>query len=182
VRVLLFVFATLTSSPVLADNTAQCQADVVSTCFSPKGGCRDMVINAIRNAKHSVYMEGYYITSKSIVNALVKAYQDNRLAVAVIADKSQKRIRNKLLDVMADAGMTVSIDNQHAIFHDKILIIDGEFVVEGSFNFTDSAESRNAENMLVLKSKCLVQRYMDNFHLHQDHADAYSGAATGKVE
>jgi phosphatidylserine/phosphatidylglycerophosphate/cardiolipin synthase-like enzyme len=35
----------------------------------------------------------------------------------------------------------------------KVMVIDGDEVITGSFNFTKSAEYHNAENLLVLKSK-----------------------------
>jgi phosphatidylserine/phosphatidylglycerophosphate/cardiolipin synthase-like enzyme len=34
--------------------------------------------------------------------------------------------------------------------HDKFIVIDGETVELGSFNYTAAAEKRNAENVLVL--------------------------------
>jgi phosphatidylserine/phosphatidylglycerophosphate/cardiolipin synthase-like enzyme len=43
------------------------------------------------------------------------------------------------------------------------MIIDGEIVVTGSYNFTNSAEKSNAENMIVLRSAPLAQQYHKNF-------------------
>jgi phosphatidylserine/phosphatidylglycerophosphate/cardiolipin synthase-like enzyme len=39
------------------------------------------------------------------------------------------------------------IDAQHAISHNKVMIIDGETVLTGSFNFTKAAQEKNAENV-----------------------------------
>jgi phosphatidylserine/phosphatidylglycerophosphate/cardiolipin synthase-like enzyme len=38
------------------------------------------------------------------------------------------------------------------IAHNKIIIIDSETVITGSFNFTKAAEEKNAENLLIIKS------------------------------
>jgi phospholipase D len=46
----------------------------------------------------------------------------------------------------------VWIDDQLAIAHNKVLIIDGHLVITGSFNFTKSAETRNAENVVMIDS------------------------------
>ena len=43
--------------------------------------------------------------------------------------------------------------------HDKFIVVDGQLVETGSFNFTSSAESRNAENVLVLHDPVVAQRY-----------------------
>ena len=55
------------------------------------------------------------------------------------------------------------IDDKHAIAHNKVMIIDGNTVITGSFNFTKAAEEKNAENVIVLKDNpALAQRYTQN--------------------
>jgi phosphatidylserine/phosphatidylglycerophosphate/cardiolipin synthase-like enzyme len=44
----------------------------------------------------------------------------------------------------------VKIDAQHTIAHNKVIIIDGETVITGSFNFTKAAEESIAENLFVI--------------------------------
>jgi phosphatidylserine/phosphatidylglycerophosphate/cardiolipin synthase-like enzyme len=44
------------------------------------------------------------------------------------------------------------IDAEHRIAHNKVMVIDGQTVIAGSFNFTKSAETRDAENLLVIRS------------------------------
>jgi phosphatidylserine/phosphatidylglycerophosphate/cardiolipin synthase-like enzyme len=43
------------------------------------------------------------------------------------------------------------------------MVIDGETVITGSFNFTKSSEERNAENLLVLRDGALAERYEANW-------------------
>jgi len=58
-------------------------------------------------------------------------------------------------------------------FHNKVVIIDGETVITGSFNFTKPAEENNAENLLVIKDKKLAERYMKNWQEHERHSEVY---------
>nr|WP_224958347.1 phospholipase D-like domain-containing protein [Geomonas fuzhouensis] len=68
------------------------------------------------------------------------------------------------------------MDSQHAIAHNKIMIIDRETLITGSFNFTKAAEEKNAENLLIIKgNQALVERYSKNFYLHREHAESYKG-------
>jgi phosphatidylserine/phosphatidylglycerophosphate/cardiolipin synthase-like enzyme len=46
------------------------------------------------------------------------------------------------------------------------MVIDGETVITGSFNFTKSAEERNAENLLVIKDRALAGKYIVNWRVH----------------
>jgi phospholipase D len=57
----------------------------------------------------------------------------------------------------------VVIDEQPAIAHSKVMIIDSAVVITGSFNFTSSGESRNVENVLVLRSGELAAAYTANW-------------------
>ena len=55
------------------------------------------------------------------------------------------------------------------------MIIDGETVITGSFNFTKAAEENNAENLLVIHDKKLAERYMKNWQEHDGHSEVYAG-------
>ena len=60
-------------------------------------------------------------------------------------------------------------DGKHAIAHNKLMVIDESIVITGSFNFTNSAETRNAENFLILKSSPLAVRYKEEWLKHWSH-------------
>ena len=53
----------------------------------------------------------------------------------------------------------------------KIMIIDKQTVVTGSFNFTKAAEEKNAENLLVIRSKELAKVYAENWERHREHSE-----------
>jgi phosphatidylserine/phosphatidylglycerophosphate/cardiolipin synthase-like enzyme len=53
------------------------------------------------------------------------------------------------------------------------MIIDGATVITGSFNFTKAAEQKNAENLLVLKSKDLAKLHIQNWQGHREHSEPY---------
>ena len=69
----------------------------------------------------------------------------------------------------------MKIDAQHAIAHNKVMIIDGETVITGSFNFTKAAEENNAENLLVIRDKKLADQYTKNWQEHERHSKVYVG-------
>jgi len=72
-------------------------------------------------------------------------------------------------------GIPTYIDAAHAIAHNKIMIIDRETVITGSFNFTKAAEEKNAENLLIIKNKELAKIYLDNWERHKEHSEKYEG-------
>ena len=56
-----------------------------------------------------------------------------------------------------------------------MMVIDGETVITGSFNFTKAAEENNAENVLVIHDRKLVERYIENLEEHAKHSERYTG-------
>ena len=142
--------------------------------FSPQGGCTEAVVKELGNAKQTVLVQAYSFTSKPIAEALVKAHKRG-VKVQVILDKSNKTEKYSAADFVAHAGISTLIDAKHSIMHSKVMIIDGETVITGSFNFTKAAEENNAENLLILQSKDLAGRYTVNWLAHAAHSDVYDG-------
>lgn len=67
------------------------------------------------------------------------------------------------------------LENKNAIAHNKVMVIDGEIVITGSFNFTKAAKENNAENLPVIHDKKLVERYIKNWQDHAQHSEVYVG-------
>jgi phosphatidylserine/phosphatidylglycerophosphate/cardiolipin synthase-like enzyme len=72
---------------------------------------------------------------------------------------SQRSEKYSSADFLANQGVPTLIDANHAISHNKVMVIDGELVVTGSFNFTKAAQEKNAENLLVIRDTPLAAQY-----------------------
>ena len=144
----------------------------VSLYFSPKGGAQQAIVDAIGQAKETVHVQAFSFTSAPIAKALVDSAKRG-VKVEAILDKSQRKATYTGATFLKNEGIPVYIDAAHAIAHNKVIVIDGQTVVTGSFNFTKAAEERNAENLLIIKDKGLARLYMENWERHQDHSEAY---------
>jgi len=142
--------------------------------FSPHGGCTEAIIRELNKAKTTVLVQAYSFTSAPIAKALLSAHKRG-VKVEVILDKSQRTDQYSSATFVYNQGIPVKIDAQHAIAHNKVMIIDGEAVITGSFNFTKAAEGNNAENLLVIRDKKLADRYMKNWKEHERHSEVYGG-------
>ncbi len=142
--------------------------------FSPHGGATDAIIRELNKAKSTILVQAYSFTSASIAKALLNAHKRG-VKVEVILDKSKRTQSYSPATFLYNQGIPVKIDAQHAIAHNKIMIIDGETVITGSFNFTKAAEENNAENLLVIHDKKLAERYVRNWQEHERHWETYGG-------
>ena len=142
--------------------------------FSPHGGCTGAVVAALAQAKITVLVQAYSFTSAPIAKALVDA-KERGVKVDVILDKSQRTEKYSSADFVAHAGIPTLIDAKHAIAHNKVIVIDGQTVITGSFNFTKAAEEQNAENLLVIQDAALAEKYAANWKVHADHSEPYAG-------
>jgi phosphatidylserine/phosphatidylglycerophosphate/cardiolipin synthase-like enzyme len=141
--------------------------------FSPNGGCTDAVVSSLGDARKSVLVQAYSFTSAPIAKALVAA-KKRGVDVQVILDKSQRSEKYSGATFLANEGVPVFIDAGHRIAHNKVMVIDGQTVITGSFNFTKAAESGNAENvLLILHAPELAKRYTENWKLHLAHSEKY---------
>lgn len=145
----------------------------VDIYFSPNGGTTDAITHEIGNARSEILIQAYSFTSTPIAKALLDASKRGVRVVAVL-DRSQQTQKYSGATFLAHAGIPVFIDDKHAIAHNKIIIIDRQTLITGSFNFSKAAEEKNAENLLALKGNSpLVDRYVKNFAEHKSHSEPY---------
>jgi phosphatidylserine/phosphatidylglycerophosphate/cardiolipin synthase-like enzyme len=146
----------------------------VAVYFSPNGGATEAVVRELAAAKTQILVQAYAFTSVPIAHALVDAHKRGVKILAVL-DKSNQTDRYSAATFLTNAGITTLIDDQHAIAHSKVMVIDSATIITGSFNFTKVAEERNAENLLVIKDAYeLVRIYETNIATHAAHARPYT--------
>jgi len=161
---LLIAIITLTIAP-------PCTAGVwVEDAFSPHRGATELIIKTIDEARHSIHVAAYGFTSRPIAEALVEAHERG-VDVAVVLDKRANR-RHGVARLLAMHGIPVRLNGHYAILHDKFMIVDRRKLELGSFNYTRSAESRNAENVLVIAGQAkLIRDYGREWHRLWDEAE-----------
>ena len=171
-RPLAFTIAVLTS---LLSVTWGAEPPSAEVCFTPGEDCTGLIVRLVDKAKQEILVHAYSFTSAPIAKALVQAHRQG-VAVTVILDRSQRGDRYSEADFLAHMGIPTFIDRRHAVAHNKVMLIDRQIVLTGSFNFTRAAQEKNAENLLVVKGdQKLVQRYQGNFETHKRHSEQYKG-------
>jgi phosphatidylserine/phosphatidylglycerophosphate/cardiolipin synthase-like enzyme len=107
------------------------------------------------------------------VRFMIFTYTDARLASAMIERfnagvKVEGVIENRnaqygVLSTLFCANLPVKTDGNKYTMHHKVIIIDDDMLVTGSFNFTQSADKANDDNILVIHSPAVAALYLDEF-------------------
>ena len=174
-RIALALVLLLVVSPIYAQLSVK---DVHFSPTKPKGECTDTIVNELKQAKSIVRVQAYSFTSKRIADALDKASKrdaldkGSKVSVKAILDKRESSKRDNKAHFLDSVGIPVMLDgNGHAKSHSKVIIIDPDLdsavVITGSFNFTDDAED-NVENLLVIRSKAIAQKYLAQWNDRED--------------
>lgn len=134
----------------------------LNICFTPPSGCGALIIQQISQAKKSIYVQAFNFYSEPIARELIKA-KKRGLDVRLILDKSNNNNPKSQARMTKKAGIETVIDPVQGIAHNKVMIIDQAKVITGSFNFSDSADTRNAENVVLMEDLDIAQSYLKNW-------------------
>ncbi len=150
----------------------------IEIAFTPGDDAEGAILNALHQARQTVYVQAYLFTSRTLARALIEAKQRG-IKVEVLADREMvMKGENSQIPQLAEAGISVWLETRYANAHNKIMLIDPQeetaAVVTGSYNFTYSAQARNAENLLILRgNQLLAKAYLENWQRHRGEAIIY---------
>jgi phosphatidylserine/phosphatidylglycerophosphate/cardiolipin synthase-like enzyme len=144
-------------------------AEILAIYFTPPAGAASGLIKQIDGAKKSIKVMAYGFTAKNLAEALVRAKRRG-VDVNLIQDEKSSQNNRETLPILLAGGIEVRSDGKHAIQHNKVMLIDDDIVITGSYNFTNSAEKRNAENIMIVRSSYAAKRYADNWKSHWEHS------------
>jgi phosphatidylserine/phosphatidylglycerophosphate/cardiolipin synthase-like enzyme len=135
-------------APPSSSKVEEASCPTVTVCFTPGEDCTERIVRVLGEAQTSILVQAYAFTSAPIAKALVDA-KKRGVRVEAILDKSNRTDKYSAADFLANSGIPTRIDAQHAIAHNKVIVIDGETVIGGSFNYTRAAQEKNAENVEI---------------------------------
>ncbi len=171
----LALLAIVTAYPAQAGQRLPASGEV-EVAFTPGDNIEALLLRVIDNARHSLQVQAYTFTSRRIADALIAARRRG-VTVNVLADaQMNQRAQNiSALPRLLAAGVPVALETRYAAAHNKLLIADADgphcAVATGSYNFTWSAQNRNAENVVVLRQNCALARiYRENWRRHRAQA------------
>ena len=165
---------------------ARAQTCAPESGFSPEGGAAALVLRAIGSARGSIRLAAYSFTSPDVVRGLIAAKRRG-VDVAVVVDAKSNLREDRsgkgvaALNLLREAGIAARTIETYSIHHDKYMVIDGETVETGSFNYTKAATHYNSENVLVLwNCKSMAEQYLNHWNSRWEQGKDWENNAAWK--
>lgn len=150
----------------------------LQAAFTPGDDVEALLADVIGGARKQVLVQAYLLTSKKMAATLVAAHRRG-VDVFVLLDSEQlAKTTSSVASQLAAAGIPVWLETRYQNAHNKIIVVDPgtphAAVVTGSFNFTWTAQHRNAENVLIARDNPdLAGSYALNWERHRRDAIPY---------
>jgi phosphatidylserine/phosphatidylglycerophosphate/cardiolipin synthase-like enzyme len=147
-----------TPYPTLSiDNT------LLEVYFSPDDGVDQHILNLLQEAHQSINFLAYSFTSDDIAASMIARAKDGVSVSGVFEESQYRSNKGTEFDHLRNAGLNVRLDGNPRNMHHKVIILDGQTVITGSYNFTASAENSNDENVLVIHNAQIAAQYLAEF-------------------
>ena len=130
--------------------------------FSPRGGTEAAITKAIDAARSEVDVAMFSFTSKPAMAALTRASARGVRVKLLLYVKSsfpfREEVKKTRIDVRLKEGRV-----GNGLMHNKFAVIDSALLINGSFNWSATAENLNTENTIFTVAPEYVTPYKAEF-------------------
>jgi phosphatidylserine/phosphatidylglycerophosphate/cardiolipin synthase-like enzyme len=135
----------------------------IDTFFSPDDHVINSLASVLNDAEKSIYFLAYSFTSNELGD-IVREKDKAGLTVRGVMEAEQVTSNQGTeYDPFKQAGLDVRLDGIEGQMHHKVFIIDGKIVAFGSYNFSQSAEEKNDENLIIVYDETIAREFMKEF-------------------
>jgi len=144
----------------------------IDVYFSPDDSVQASFVDLVNNAQQSIYFMAFSFTADEIGDAVRNRARDGVVVAGVMETEQVNSNIGTEFDLFKQAALDVLRDGNDGQMHHKVMIIDESIVILGSYNFTNSAETKNDETLIVVYSKEIAAQFMAEFQRIHSQAQA----------
>lgn len=155
--------------PTSSENTPYEQFTVqgvlLENYFAPEKKLAPIIAAEIAGARHDIRFMAFSFTNDEIGEAMLER-ADAGISVRGVFETVGADTDYGYYPVLRDAGISninVRLDGNSRIMHHKVIILDNQTVIFGSFNFTDSANRQNDENVIIVHDPTFAGYFLQEF-------------------
>ena len=137
----------------------------IENYFGPEKDIAPTIARTVARAQEAILFMSFSFTDERVGEAIL-GRADAGVAVQGVFETTGSESQYSYYPAMRDAGipnLQVRQDGNSFIMHHKVIIIDWETVIFGSFNFSESANRRNDENVLIIQDPTFASFFIEEF-------------------
>ncbi len=134
----------------------------INVYFAPEDNVEKIILGRIEKAEKSIRFMQFSFTSDQIGEALISKFK-NGIAVEGVFEKKGSDTEYSEFTKMKIENVPVKLDKNKHVMHHKVFIIDDYRVITGSFNISKNANNKNDENIIIIDSRELASKYIEEF-------------------
>ncbi|MEM7330858.1 MAG: phospholipase D-like domain-containing protein [Chloroflexota bacterium] len=144
----------------------------IENYFGPEKDIAPIIARTVARAQESILFMAFSFTDERVGEAIL-GRADSGVVVQGVFETVGSETTFSYYPPMRDAGLPnleVRQDGNGRIMHHKIIIVDFETVIFGSFNFSENANRRNDENVMIVKDTTFANFFVEEFTAVWDEA------------
>lgn len=142
----------------------------VSVIFAPEADEVAALSAAIAQAQRSIHFMTFVFSLEELAETMLLQSAKQGLALRGIFERRNSIASWSQLPALHCAGAEMRQDGNPYTLHHKVIIIDQETVITGSFNFSNNAAKSNDENILIIRDATIAGLYLDEWRRLWDSA------------
>lgn len=135
----------------------------VENYFAPRDRVMDKLIQETNKARRSIKFMIFTYTDENLASQMISQAKLGVDVQGVIEARGASQGALPSLFCAKQKLLQVKTDGNSATMHHKVIIIDDETVITGSFNFTKSADTANDDNVIIIRNSSVAALYLQEF-------------------
>jgi phosphatidylserine/phosphatidylglycerophosphate/cardiolipin synthase-like enzyme len=132
--------------------------------FSSSDDVQAIIIDKIKKAESEILILMYSFTDEEIAKAIINQYELGAEVMGIVEYEGSGS-KHSQLNPLYCAILNMRTDGNENLMHHKVIIIDRETVLTGSYNYSESANLKNDENLLIINDINVANYFINQFEL-----------------
>lgn len=157
------IAALLLTMIALSATASTCEVEVLFVSPVVDQTIEPRIIEAVDLAEDQVLIALYSFTDDELGAAVVRAHLRGVAVYILMDDGQDSDSQGREWPNLVAAGVPVAIEHETGLLHHKFVVIDGETVITGSYNWSDSADDNNFENSVFIQCEEIATQFVNQF-------------------
>ncbi len=138
------------------------QGTPILVLFAPEDKPVQHILPYLQTARQSIQFMAFSFTQPDMGNAMLERIKKGVTVAGVFESVGSDSPYSEMMKLHC-AGARIRRDGNPTFLHHKVIVVDERIVITGSLNFSDSANQKNNENVLIIDHPQIAQHYLQEF-------------------